>query len=176
MTNPPVWLGTTELAYFQVNSTPGSCQHPSRWLRQAGWLAAGPPVPSRPASPPISALKRSMSRLGSATSWRGRGGEAGPAPDVRHQPPGKTVWLYLNWDLVDINAASKVVKAAGCYAWGPGFKPHPRNLFAFLGSVHRHMKLYISRMYIVYTLHKHVLNKYVHENVQYNVCFIYTCM
>ena len=96
MTNPPVWLGTTELAYFQVNSTPGSCQHPSRWLRQAGWRAAGPPVPSRPASPPISALKRSMSRLGSATSWRGRGGEAGPAPDVRrHAKQSHYTWTEI---------------------------------------------------------------------------------
>jgi len=33
-------------------------------------------------------------RLGDVMA--GAGGEAGPAPDVRHQPPGKTVLLYLN--------------------------------------------------------------------------------
>ncbi len=33
-TNPPVWLGTTELAYFQVNLTPGW-----RSLAQTGGLA-----------------------------------------------------------------------------------------------------------------------------------------
>jgi hypothetical protein len=43
-TSPPVWLGTTELAYFQVNLTPGLGQHQSCWLRQAGWRAAGPPI------------------------------------------------------------------------------------------------------------------------------------
>ncbi len=42
-TSPPVWLGTTELSY-PINLTPGSGQHPSCWLLQAGWRAAGQPI------------------------------------------------------------------------------------------------------------------------------------
>ncbi len=53
--------------------------------------------PPRPvsSSQSMSALKRSMLRLCLAKSWRGRGGGADPAPDVRHQPPGKEVNVYF---------------------------------------------------------------------------------
>jgi hypothetical protein len=60
-TSPPVWLGTTELAYFQVNLTPGSGQHPSRWLWQAGWRAAGPPISLSCAGPSRRAKSESLS-------------------------------------------------------------------------------------------------------------------
>ena len=43
----------------------------------------------------------------------GAGGVAGPAPDVRHQPPGNTVVLSFDWVMVCIDAATVVVKAAG---------------------------------------------------------------
>ena len=42
-------------------------------------------------------------------------GAAGPAPDVRHQPPGRTVYMYFICEQCYINAASKVVTAAGYY-------------------------------------------------------------
>jgi hypothetical protein len=45
----------------------------------------------------------------------GAGGAAGPALDVRHQPPGRTVYIYFICMPYHINAASKVVKAAGHY-------------------------------------------------------------
>ncbi len=43
----------------------------------------------------------------------GAEGAAGPAQDVRHQPPGTRVNIYYNYATIDINAASKVVMAAG---------------------------------------------------------------
>ena len=43
----------------------------------------------------------------------GAGGAAGHAQDVRHQPPGRTVYIYFICVPYNINAASKVVKAAG---------------------------------------------------------------
>ncbi len=146
-TSLPVWLETTELAYFQVNLTPGSGQHLSRWLRQAGWLAAGPPIrvslscagPARhvksesvsiqqqPATfmsltvsqfklgqsvlphPRLQGLIRSRPLLHRDPCWclgrrrhGGGGGRCwpGPAPDVCHQPPGKTVIIYCHYDLL----------------------------------------------------------------------------
>ena len=42
----------------------------------------------------------------------GAGGSAGPAPDVRHQPPGSTVYIYYTYDSITINTASIVVKPA----------------------------------------------------------------
>ena len=42
----------------------------------------------------------------------GAGGSAGPAPDVRHQPPGSTVFIDYTYDFTSINTASIVVKAA----------------------------------------------------------------
>ncbi len=52
----------------------------------------------------------------------GVGGAAVPATDVRHHPPGKIVDLYCNYCVLHIDAASTVVKAAGCYAGGLGFE------------------------------------------------------
>ncbi len=77
----------TYILFFHIFS----CTYLSIWPECAATSA-----PPRPALPPVSALKRSMSRLGPATSWRGRGGAAGPAPDVCHQPPGRTEILYCN--------------------------------------------------------------------------------
>ena len=45
----------------------------------------------------------------------GAGGAAGPALDVRHQPPGRTVYMYFICEYCYINAASKVVTAVGYY-------------------------------------------------------------
>ncbi len=45
----------------------------------------------------------------------GAGGAAGSALDVRHQPTGRTVYNYFICVNHYINAASKVVKAAGYY-------------------------------------------------------------
>ncbi len=73
----------------------------------------------------------------------GAGGGAGPAQDVCHQPPGRTVILYCNYGTFDIDAASKVVKVAGYYVRDAGFYSRSSQFFAFLGSVHRHMNLYI---------------------------------
>ncbi len=73
----------------------------------------------------------------------GAEGAAGPAQDVRHQPPGRTVIIYCNYGPFNIDATSKVVKAAGCYVRYPGFNTLLATFFAFLGSVHRHMNLYI---------------------------------
>jgi hypothetical protein len=52
----------------------------------------------------------------------GAGGAAGPALDVRHQPPGRTVYIYFICMPFHINAASKVVKAAGHYEGGTWFE------------------------------------------------------
>ncbi len=41
----------------------------------------------------------------------GAGVAAGPAPDVRHQPPGKTIYIYCNYSFYYIIAGSAVVKA-----------------------------------------------------------------
>ncbi len=73
----------------------------------------------------------------------GSGGSAGPAPDIRHQPPGRTLVVYYDLGLVCIDAASIVVKAAVCYSPDPGFDSPPSQLFVFPVYVHRHMILYI---------------------------------
>ena len=59
--------------------------------RSAAALASG-----RPASRWTSASTRSMLIIGPAAGdvMAGAGGAAGPAPDVRHQPPGTTVDIY----------------------------------------------------------------------------------
>ena len=35
--------------------------------------------------------------------------------DGRHQPPGRRVYIYYNFDYFSINAASSVVNAADCH-------------------------------------------------------------
>ncbi len=40
----------------------------------------------------------------------GAGGAAGPALDVRHQPPGTTIYIYCNYGLNHNDAASIVVR------------------------------------------------------------------
>ncbi len=64
------------------------------------------------------------------------------------------------------DAASIVVKAAGCRFWGSEFDDSPlRQLFVLPDYVHIHMNLYIWRMYLGYTLHEQVLTKYVQDNI-----------
>ncbi len=65
--------------------------------------------------------------------------------DRRHQPPGREVNIYsdYNFESFCIDAASSVVKAAACYGRGLGFDPPQRSLFAGLDYVQRHMNLYI---------------------------------
>jgi hypothetical protein len=46
---------------------------------------------------------------------------AGPVPYVCHQPPGRRVNIYYNYVTFDIDAASKVVMAAGWYFRDPWF-------------------------------------------------------
>ena len=113
--------------------------------------ATSPPPTRRPASPRASALKRSMSMLGPATSWRGAGGAAGPAQDVRHQPPGTTINIYCNYCHNHNLAAGLVVKAADKYAEDSEFEPRHKQLFIFIFYVHRHMNLYIQCMYLICT-------------------------
>ncbi len=47
-----------------------------------------------------------------AVTGQRRGGAAGGAPDVRHQPPGTTIFIYCNYGLNHNNAASILVKAS----------------------------------------------------------------
>jgi hypothetical protein len=61
----------------------------------------------------------------------GAGGAAGPAPDVRHQPPGRTEYIYHNFGTHSINPASSMVKAAGYSVRGPGFDSPLQHIFAF---------------------------------------------
>jgi hypothetical protein len=104
----------------------------------------------------------------------GAGGAAGPAPDARHQPPGKIVIVYCNYCTVQNDAASTVVKAAGCYAGGLGFEFSPMQFFAFLGFVYRHMNWNMLCMYLVYTLHEQDLNKYVHKLILFSYVLVCT--
>ena len=62
----------------------------------------------------------------------GAGGTAGPAPEVRHQPPGTTIYIYYNYVLYQNNAAGIVVKAAGCYAHDCGFEAGALHGVSFL--------------------------------------------
>ena len=52
----------------------------------------------------------------------GAGGAAGPAPDVRHQLPGKTVIIYCDFFSHDINAGSAVCTADFQHAHDRGFE------------------------------------------------------
>ncbi len=63
--------------------------------------------------------------------------------DRCHQPPGRRIIIYYNFELFNIDAASSVVKAAACYGRGLGFDSPQRSLFAGLEFVQRHMNLYI---------------------------------
>jgi hypothetical protein len=67
--------------------------------------------------------------------------------------------------MVCIIAASLVVKAAVCYFSDVGFDSLPSQLFVFAVYVHRHMILYIRRMYLEYTLREQALIKYIHKKV-----------
>jgi hypothetical protein len=70
-------------------------------------------APPRPASPLTSAIKRSTLRLCPVTSWRGWwGGWSSAGGQVRHQPPGTTIYIYIyyNYVLYQKNAAGIVVK------------------------------------------------------------------
>jgi hypothetical protein len=81
----------------------------------------------------------------------GAGGAAGPAPDVRHQPPGEEIDIYNDSGSYCISASRTVVKAGGLCLRGPGFEFPLRQLFAGLEYVHRSINLYITCMYFVYT-------------------------
>ena len=86
-------------------------------------------------------------RPGNVMVGEGEGGGL----DGRHQPPGRRVDIYYNFDYFSINAASSVINAADCHGWGLEFNPLQRQLFAGLEYVQRHMNLYIWCMYLVYT-------------------------
>jgi hypothetical protein len=63
---------------------------------------------------------------------RGPGGAAGPAP--RHQPStsGKTIYIYCDYSITCKQAASVVVKAAGCCVSDRGFESSTLQYFFFL--------------------------------------------
>ena len=61
----------------------------------------------------------------------GAGGAAGPAPEVRHQPPGKTEYISHKFACHNINPASSMVKAAGYSVRGHGFDSPPEQIFLF---------------------------------------------
>ena len=63
--------------------------------------------------------------------------------DRHHQPPGRRAIIYYNFELLYIDAASSVVKAAASYGRGLGLDSPHRSLFAGLEYVQRHMNLYI---------------------------------
>jgi hypothetical protein len=52
----------------------------------------------------------------------GAGVRAGPAPDVRYQPPATTVDIYYNYRIDDHDAAGTMVKTALLSAQGCKFK------------------------------------------------------
>ena len=87
----------------------------------------------------------------------GAGWAAGPALDVRHQPPGITVYMYFICVIHHINAASKVVKAAGSYQWSLYqwlFKLHLQfSIQSLLGFV-----LYRARLLYTFQIHQEYLN------------------
>ncbi len=78
-----------------------------------------------------------------------------PRPSGRsaqpHHTPGKRVNIYYNFKSFSINAAISVVNPAGCYGRGLEFNSPPRQPFADLEYVQRHMNLYLWYMYLVYT-------------------------
>jgi hypothetical protein len=80
-----------------------------------------------------------MLRLGPARSWRGRGGGAGQAPDVRHQPPGEKVNEYYN---IVLTLLAQWLRLPDAIHEVLGFSSL-RQLFAFLEHVQRHINLYI---------------------------------
>jgi hypothetical protein len=61
----------------------------------------------------------------------GAGGAAGPAPDERHQPPGKTIYIYCNYSYYYIISGSSVVKATRWNSHDRGFKPQTKQFFTF---------------------------------------------
>ncbi len=136
----PVWPGSTELAYFQDNWLKAiSGQHPSHWLLQAGWQTEGqPPIlyVNWTATSHLSSCWLFLNRAqvcshqsiqGLLRHWpllqeihidapsgkvmAGAGGAADPAPDIWHQPPGKTVIIYCNYWLYYNNTVRAEVKA-----------------------------------------------------------------
>ena len=102
----------------------------------------------------------------------GAGGAAGPVPDVRHQPPGSTEYIYHNYELHSTNAASSMVKAAGYSLQGPGFDSPLQQIFACQEHVQNHMFLYISCMYLVYAWYEQVLDTYVHKHIWRNNMYL----
>ncbi len=51
----------------------------------------------------------------------GAGGAADSAQDVRHQTPGRTVYIYYNCESNSINAASTLGKVSGYFQLGSWF-------------------------------------------------------
>ena len=155
---PPIRVssaGPVSLSRQGVSCTATQC-HLSTWL-----LAL--PRPSGRSAPPhlrLQGLLRSPCSLGfqefhvEAPSRPSNVmvGEVGwGGLDGRHQPPGRRVIIYYNFELFYIDAASSVVNAAASYGRGLGFDSPRRSLFAGLEYVQRHMNLYIWCMYLVYT-------------------------
>jgi hypothetical protein len=73
----------------------------------------------------------------------GAGGAGGLAPDVRHQPPGRTVYIYHNCESYSMNAASIEFNASRYSGRGARFESLVRQLFAFPEHVQRNKILYI---------------------------------
>ena len=105
----------------------------------------------------------------------GAGGAAGPAPDVRHQPPGSTEYIYHNYKLHSTNAASSMVKAAGYSVLGHVFYSPPEQIFSFQEHVQNNMFLYIECLYLVYVWQEQVLDTYVRKHICRNNMYVYIC-
>ncbi len=81
-------------------------------------------------------------------------GAGGPAPVVRHQPPGTPLDIYCNYFNNNNDAAGTVVKAALQTAPGSEFEPWYKQRFAFVFYVHKDLNLYIQCLYLVCTMHE----------------------
>ncbi len=88
-----------------------------------------------------------------------------PGPEVRHQPPGTTIYISYNYVLYQNIAAGIAVKASRHYARGLRFETSRTFLLFAFSFVHTNMNLYIQCMYLVYTSYEQALNKYVHKHV-----------
>ncbi len=81
---------------------------------------------------------------------------AGPAPDVRHQPPGKALYVYCNYYPSCNYDGSVVVKHLADMNKIVGPSTDICKILLFVIFVHSNMILYIPCMYIVHIWSEHV--------------------
>ena len=88
------------------------------FLKRAGVTSAPPP-----ASPPTLAFREIHVEALPGDVMAGAGGAAGPALDVRDQPPGTPLDRYCNYGLKNNYTDSTVARAAQKSAQGREFEP-----------------------------------------------------